>query len=61
MLHKILFVDDEANIRLTLPQILAMKGYEVVATASVGEAIAAMQRERFSVLIADLNIGQPGD
>ncbi len=60
MQHKVLFVDDEANIRLTLPQILKLKGFDVVATGSVGEAIAAIQRERFSVLIADLNIGQPG-
>ena len=61
MLHKVLFVDDEASIRLTLPQILRLKGYEVKATGSVSEALAAMQRDQFDVLIADLNIGQPGD
>ena len=61
MLHKVLFVDDEPSIRLTLPQILRMKGYEVVATGTVAEAFAAMQMDRFDVLIADLNIGQPGD
>jgi YesN/AraC family two-component response regulator len=61
MLHKVLFVDDEASIRMTLPHILRLKGYEVTATGTVGEALAAMQKDRFDVLIADLNIGQPGD
>jgi ActR/RegA family two-component response regulator len=61
MLHKVLFVDDEASIRLTLPHILRLKGYEVIATGTVSEALAAMQRDVFDVLIADLNIGQPGD
>lgn len=59
--RKILFVDDEPNIRLTLPTILQMHGYEVTSTGSVAEALAAMQSDRFDVLIADLNIGQPGD
>ncbi len=61
MLHKILFVDDEPNIRLTLPAILKMKGYEVTVTGTVADALKAMQREHYEVLIADLNIGQPGD
>lgn len=61
MQYKVLFVDDEANIRVTLPKILNMKGYQVTAAGSVTEALATMQRERFDVLIADLNIGQPGD
>ncbi len=61
MLHNVLFVDDEASIRLTLPHILRLKGYEVTATGTVAEALAEMQRAQFDVLIADLNIGQPGD
>jgi ActR/RegA family two-component response regulator len=61
MLHKVLFVDDEASIRLTLPHILRLKGYDVTATGTVSEALAAMQIAKFDVLIADLNIGQPGD
>ena len=58
---KVLFVDDEPSIRLTLPTILRMHDFEVVAVASVPEAIAAISRQKFDVLIADLNIGQPGD
>jgi len=59
--RRVLFVDDEPNIRLTLPAILEMHGFEVTTTATVAEALQAMQNGRFDVLLADLNIGQPGD
>lgn len=58
---RVLFVDDEAGIRLTLPQILEMHGFEVHAAASVAEALQAIHEQKFDVLLADLNIGQPGD
>ncbi|HWR36256.1 MAG TPA: response regulator [Clostridia bacterium] len=58
---RVLFVDDEPNIRLTLPAILKMHGFDVTARATVAEALATMHAEKFDVLIADLNIGQPGD
>jgi YesN/AraC family two-component response regulator len=58
---RVLFVDDEPNIRLTMPAILQMHEFDVTACASVAEALALMQSDRFDVLIADLNIGQPGD
>ncbi|HVH85705.1 MAG TPA: response regulator [Terriglobales bacterium] len=56
-----LFVDDEPSIRLTLPEILRMHGHTVRVAATVPEALAAIQSERFDVLISDLNIGHPGD
>ena len=56
-----LFVDDETNIRLTLPAILEMHGYDVVVAANVPEALSNIQQRTFDVLITDLNIGQPGD
>ena len=58
---RLLFVDDEPNIRLTLPEILKMHGFDVTAAATVPEALAAIHAKTFDVLIADLNIGQPGD
>src|SRR3954452_20799379 len=58
---RVLFVDDEPNIRLTMPAILKMHEFDVTACATVAEALVAMQRDQFDVLIADLNIGQPGD
>jgi ActR/RegA family two-component response regulator len=56
-----LFVDDEPGIRLTLPQILRMKGYDVEVASNVAEALAAIQSRSFDVLLSDLNIGNPGD
>jgi YesN/AraC family two-component response regulator len=58
---RVLFVDDEPNIRLTMPAILKMHKFDVTACATVPEALAVMQSDKFDVLIADLNIGQPGD
>jgi ActR/RegA family two-component response regulator len=58
---KLLFVDDEAAIRMTLPAILEQKGFEVKTAASVPEAVEIINKERFDVLISDLNIGQPSD
>jgi ActR/RegA family two-component response regulator len=58
---RILFVDDEESIRITLPAILRMHGLEVTTCASVPEALECIQKEKFDVLLADLNIGQPGD
>jgi len=58
---RILFVDDEPNIRLTLPQILMRHGYKVRAAATVAEALAEINSRAFDLLIADLNIGQVGD
>jgi DNA-binding response OmpR family regulator len=57
----ILFVDDEPGIRLTLPVILQQHGYQVSAVSSVAEAIQKLSLQPFDVLIADLNIGEPGD
>jgi DNA-binding NtrC family response regulator len=57
----ILFVDDEAGIRATLPAILNGFGFDVTAAATVPEALALIATRQFDVLISDLNIGQPGD
>ena len=58
---RVLFVDDEPSIRLTMPAILEMHEFDVTACATVAEALSVMQSDKFDVLIADLNIGQPGD
>ncbi|HKW76209.1 MAG TPA: response regulator [Terriglobales bacterium] len=58
---RVLFVDDEASIRETLPAILSGHGFSVTAVATVAEAIAKISQEKFDILLADLNIGQPAD
>src|SRR5438067_12302851 len=59
--NRLLFVDDEPNIRLTLPAILKQEGFEVTTAATVPEALDHIIKRTFDVLLADLNIGQPGD
>ena len=58
---RVLFVDDEPAIRLSLPEILRMHGFDVVSASDVGEAVQALAHQPFDVLISDLNIGSPGD
>lgn len=58
---RILFVDDEPNIRLTLPQILEQHGFEVKAAGSVSEAVEQIKAWRFDALISDLNVEESGD
>lgn len=58
---RILFVDDEPNIRLTLPAILEMHGFKVTTAASVPEALEAIHKREFDVLLSDLNISHPAD
>src|SRR5947209_16983266 len=58
---RVLFVDDEAAIRMTLPVILEQQGFEVVIAASVAEALEIMNHQKFDVLLTDLNIGAPAD
>ncbi len=58
---RVLFVDDEPSLILTMPTILQQHGYDVTAVASVNEALAQISSAPFDVLISDLNIGHPGD
>ena len=59
--NRILFVDDEPNIRLTLPPVLEQHGFEVKAAGSVAEAVQHIEVSVFDVLISDLNVEQNGD
>ncbi len=54
-------MDDEEGIRLTLSAILKQKGFDVTTAASVPEALEIIGTQKFSVLLSDLNIGEPGD
>lgn len=58
---RVLFVDDEPTIRLTLPAILEQEGFEVSVAASVPEALEIIQHQTFEILLTDLNIGGPAD
>jgi ActR/RegA family two-component response regulator len=58
---RILLVDDEPSIRLTLPPILKEAGFDVHVAESVGDAIFEINSHQFDVLISDLNISEEGD
>lgn len=58
---RLLFVDDERTILLTLSAILKAKGFEVVTAATVPEALRLIGSQPFDCLLSDLNIGEPGD
>ncbi|HKR95127.1 MAG TPA: response regulator, partial [Candidatus Angelobacter sp.] len=59
--RRLLLVDDEPSIRLTLGTILERRGYQVTVAGTVAEALSAMQEEGFDVLVSDLNVGAPYD
>ena len=61
MSKRVLFVDDEMGIRITLAAILTDKGFNVSVAGTVPEALQLIQNHQFDILLADLNIGQPGD
>ncbi len=58
---KLLFVDDEENIRTTFSMMLEANGFTVTSAATVADALRFIANEKFEVLIADLNVGSPGD
>jgi DNA-binding NtrC family response regulator len=57
MSKRVLFVDDEMGIRITLAAILADKGFDVSVAATVPEALQLIYSQQFDILLADLNIG----
>lgn len=61
MTPRLLFVDDEESIRITLPAVLRLEGFDVSVAATVPEALSLVNSQSFDILLADLNIGQPGD
>jgi len=53
---RILVVDDEQNIRLTLSALLGRAGHSVTTAASGEEAVALFGRERFDLMLVDLQM-----
>jgi ActR/RegA family two-component response regulator len=58
---RILFVDDEPKIVLTMPQVLRQRGYQVTAVETVSDALEQINATRFDLLLTDLNIGEQDD
>lgn len=59
--NRLLFVDDEPNIRATLPVILRRYGFKVTVAATVAEGLDFIQKQQFDLLLCDLNIDHEAD
>jgi len=59
--HKVLVVDDDDGVRAMMTATLKHKGFDVVAAASVTEALKHITTESFDVLITDLHMPNPGN
>jgi two-component system, NtrC family, response regulator HydG len=58
---RLLFVDDEQGIRVTLSAILRRYGFTVTLTATVAEAIDEIKAQEFDLLLCDLSIDREND
>jgi len=54
--ERVLLVDDEANIRLTLGAMLTRAGYEVTTASGGVEAIALLDEQQYDLLLVDLKM-----
>jgi DNA-binding response OmpR family regulator len=57
----VLLADDDDDVREMMEAILSGKGFEVLAVASVSEALKLISTENFDVLITDLHMPNAGD
>jgi PAS domain S-box-containing protein len=58
---KLLFVDDDDALRTALGAVLTQRGFLLTSVSSVPEALEQISRQKFDVLLSDLNVGEPGD
>jgi DNA-binding NtrC family response regulator len=54
--QRLLIVDDEKNIRLTLTHTLEMAGYEIETAINGEDALAQLERATFDLLLLDLRM-----
>jgi DNA-binding response OmpR family regulator len=59
--HRVLLVDDDDGLRDLMSATLERKGFDVVAAASVAEALRLITSQAFDVLITDLHMPNPAD
>lgn len=53
---RILLLDDEESIREAIGRLLRSRGYDVVAVATPAEAFAALEMDRFAVMLCDVRM-----
>ena len=57
MKHKILVIDDEPLILMTIEKALVKSGYDVTTTSEPDEFIKALSKTGADILIVDLHLG----
>lgn len=60
-LARVLVVDDDKAIRMSLCAILEKHGFEVTCAADVSEALKFISSHKYDVLLSDLHMPGPGD
>jgi DNA-binding NtrC family response regulator len=61
-LPRLLLVDDEDSVRVTLAEVLRLAGYDVQTMTSSAEALAHMaEQPQFDVIVADLHLEREAD
>jgi CheY-like chemotaxis protein len=58
---RVLLVDDNPTVLITLQEALTVNGVEVVPAAGVNEALQRIAAEKFDVLISDLHMPEGGE
>src|SRR5580704_14408511 len=58
---RVLLVDDNESVRITLQEALKINGFEVVTAPGVNDALQCIAAEKFDVLISDLHMPENGD
>ena len=53
-MSRLLVVEDDNSVRTTLVTFLELEGYSVHAVTSTGQALAALQREPYSIVVSDI-------
>src|SRR5580692_10671786 len=61
VLPKLLLVDDNDSLRMTLRMVLQRNGFEVSVAANVNEALKLIGSQEFDVLLSDLHMPDAGD
>ncbi|HUQ50554.1 MAG TPA: response regulator [Terriglobales bacterium] len=59
--HRLLLVDDYAEVRVTMELVLRQHGFEVVSASTVRDALRLCCDQEFDVLLCDLQMPRPGD
>jgi CheY-like chemotaxis protein len=54
--RSLLLVDDEQSIRMAVGKFLGSRGFQVTVAANGGEALDALFRQRFDVLVCDIRM-----